>query len=287
MVESDKTERIRPRYLNWKCIDNFDKVSDEKIFYDGAVHLNELQRRRAKREFAQLNAKYTKIINDFVEEISGEQKTHLTIAGGNYTFFFVLPQVISWVRKKYPFLGVHIQLFERGGSAALNEQNADIVLTSESNDLRLSDEIAYDAGYHKTRFNIMDIVFFAASRSALHTFGDSSNVLKMHNTLFSRLYATHSSEVEKVRLYSVIPRVGVIPKVLVDQYFLEYLLMRDDVGIGYLYSSMNVRNDVIVIREECIEKFKRFVIVKNSLKRRYSSIGRRLLKTLQYKEGAK
>ena len=146
MAEEEKEKK----YLNWKCIDNFDKVSDDKIFYNCPdLKLSKLQRMICKEEFDKIREIFAPILRDFVEEARGIKKTHLKIAAGNYTFFFILPKIIEWVAKKYPFLGVEIDLFERGGKEGLDQQSADIILTSESRNGGYTEYALGKIGYKK------------------------------------------------------------------------------------------------------------------------------------------
>lgn len=270
--------------LNWKCIENFDKVSDDKIFYNRKnIRLTERQRREAKKQFDELREKYRPILRDFVEEANGRKKTHLTIAGGNYTFFFVLPKMIEWISRKHPFLGVEIRLFERGGSAQLEEQDADIVLTSS---LRGdSAPRGMLAGYNKMRKFAEDTLFFATSTDALEKFGSQADVINAQDVLFSRIYATQYSESEIKRLYASMP-LGreAFPRVVVDQYFLECKMITHSVGLGYLFSSMKLENNIVKLDTQSVEHIERFVIMKKFLDKKYRKIARRCIDILENKE---
>jgi len=277
---------VRPKYLNWKCIDNLDKVSDEKIFYDGKITLSAKQRHDAKKHFSDLKAKYSKILNEFVEEANGKKKTHLTLAGGSYTFFFVLPSVLSWISRKYPFLGVELQLFERGGPAKLQEQNADIVLTTRSlGGTSLPREDIEQANYSMTRKSTPDVLFLATSKEAISSFGSTDMALKLQDVIFSRLYSTHNTTVETIRWYPTAPAGrGGSPRVVVDQYFLEYMMLRNAVGLGYLVTTMKLGSSIVRLSHDILEEVERFAIIKSTLNGRYKRIYRRCIDAMAHKE---
>ena len=205
------------KYLNWKCIDNFEKVSDNKIFYNCKdITLSERQRVICKEEFGKIKSKFGPILSEFVEEARGKKKTHLKIAGGNYTFFFTLPKIVEWIRSQFPFLGIEINLFERSGKEE-GDKDLDFILTSESK--TIPSTALEKLGYYKTRQKIWDGMFFASSEESVKNFKGKENVLKNQDILFGRIYATETSKEQNKKIYLPQGRRNFTPRVIVDQFF--------------------------------------------------------------------
>ena len=268
--------KVLPKYLNWKCIDNFDKVQNKKIFLVGETNITPFMRAKLANVFQEMKEKWTQKAQAIFRE---EEKTHLEIAGGNYTFFFILPHAIKWIRNRHRFLPVSINLFELGGSIGLHDQSADIIITGRS-DL-LSREIMSQDGYVANRQTSSDAMFLAASKESIEFFGNKLNTLLKHDILFRRDYA--NSQVELVPLYSAAPqgREDERPRVVVDQYFLKYLLMRNSVGIGEIYCSMSYEDSIDCLIDAPVARYERFCIIKRDLPVRYRWLSRRLINVLR------
>ena len=159
-----------PRHLNWKCLDNFDKVPNRKIFLVGEMEITPFQRAKLNKIFAELKEKWK---NKIINLLRKEEKTHLEIAGGNYTFFFVLPQAIKWIRNKHPFLPVSLTIFERGGDIELSYNSPDVLLTGELKDEPDEEQKrkAKEFKYIVSRKWYYDSMFLVASKDAVARFG--------------------------------------------------------------------------------------------------------------------
>jgi DNA-binding transcriptional LysR family regulator len=100
--------------------------------------------------FKDLSSKWAKEI----ETTFAETKTHFEVAGGNYTFFFVLPPLFKAFRKKHPFLRLKLDLLELRDGNDLARKNADLVLSSRylEND---SDSVDYSSGAKENGYSVL------------------------------------------------------------------------------------------------------------------------------------
>lgn len=267
------------KHLNWKCVDNFDKVPNRKIFLVGETDVTPFQRAKLRKAFTELKDKWANKIVDLFRE---EEKRHLHLTGGNYTFFFVLPHAIKWIRAKHPFLPVSLTLFERGPDVLnLDSGEYDIVLTT----LYRADVVEQKSIHHlydTLRLKYDDEVFLASSTDSVNIFGSKQAVLDEHDVLFGRFYEKETGH-EEMQLYSTIPhgREGVKPRVVVDQYFLKYLLMQYSVGIGHMFRSMRHSDDLSVLDEKSVSQMQRLSVYRKDL-HGYRWIARRCIKFLEY-----
>jgi DNA-binding transcriptional LysR family regulator len=271
--------------LNWKCIEDFDKVSDDDIFHNYRIKLSEEKRRRCREEFAKLREKYTKLFMEFYAEVNGLNKKRIIVAGGNYTFFFVLPQLLKWINRYFPLLPVEFKLFERTKIGELTSQDADIIITSENDDLRFDKREIEDAGYVRLRRKAKDKMFFAASKKLVEEAGSKENALKNYDIIATRFYSDENFRRDLSNRYALdIPgREDAEVRLAVDQYYMEYKFLRDGVGIGRVFSSMKLPKDIVILDKKPAEKFERFVIVKKDLNKVFHRIGRRAINILREK----
>jgi len=277
-------EFVSAKFLNWKCLDNFDRVPDRKVFLvDGEdFFMTPFHRARLRPIFSSLKKKWDRQIKDL---FSHPKKTHVEIAGGNYTFFFVLPHAIKWIRNRDRFLPICISLFERGAEVELGDRNIDFLLSGEKLDEPDIEQIkqANKHGYIISRYSYNDAMFFAASKESVSLFGTKDATLQKHNILRYRRYSLNNMYQLSNSLYVPNGREKVASKVVVDQYFLSELLMRKSVGIMDAYASYRgVRsNEIVCLTEAPAAVFKRFIVYRNCMQR-YQWLSRSLIKSLQF-----
>lgn len=271
--------KVLPKYLNWKCLDNFDKVQNRKIFLVGETNITPFMRAKLSRVFSEMKGQWEQKVKDIFRE---PEKTHLEIAGGNYTFFFVLPHVMKWIRNRHKFLPVRLHLVERSQDVLdLTVSEYDLMLTT----LYAKDSVEKLAKHHlyeTARLRYDDAVFLASSVESIDIFGSKQAVLDSHDVLFGRFYSK-DQVYEDMQLYSTIPdgREGVRPRVVVDQYFLKYLLMQYSAGIGHVFRSMRYSDSLTVLDEISVSKMQRLSIYRKDLDK-YRWIARRFIKYMEY-----
>jgi hypothetical protein len=279
-MQSVEENKILPQHLSWRCLDNFDKISDDKIFHVGKINLSHIKRANLQIIFANLRNKWKQKLDELVQSWHEERRTHFEISGGNYTFFFILPEILTHIRQRFPHLRVKLSLYE--GETHLLERNSDIFLTSFSFTGIKSIKSALMAGYKIFRKSYQDSMFFAASKEAVQKFGGIANTLAKHDFLFNRYYSRSARDIQIWPGYSFIPegREQDMPRVSVDQYFLKYVLMCNSIGIGHVHKK-TMHNQQIVMLREIDLPYTRFCIVKDYLNSKYNSIARDLMKVLE------
>lgn len=276
-------EFVSAKFLNWKCLDNFDRVPDRKIFLvDGEdFTLTYVQRARLRPIFSSLKKKWDKQIKDL---FSNSKKTHVEIAGGNYTFFFVLPHAIKLIRNRNRFLPVCISLFQRSAEVELGDRNVDFLLSGEL--LTEPDLVqvtqAKKHGYIISRYSYDDAMFFAASKKSVSLFGTKDETLRKHNILRYRSYSVNNIYHLPSTFYVPKGREKAISNVVVDHYFFGELLMERSVGIISIYSGMK-SDGVVRLTQTPAAVFKRFMVYKTSMQR-YRWLPRSLIRSLQFLE---
>lgn len=273
-------EDIKSKYLNWKCIDNFDRVPDKKLFltHSEGHSLTSLQRAKLAPIFSELKKKWDKEIKDL---FCDKRKTHLEISGGVYTFFYILPEVIKWARSRSCFLPISLSLFDRRESAALDSESADIILTAELLDQPYYQQIieAKKNAYVVSKFFYNDSMFFASSKESVSLFGSQEVALQKQDILFTREYSVNNMYKLPSAFYVPKDRDKELARVILDQYFFGSTLINKSVGIGVIYGRMHKSLDLVRLTESPAAVFRRFVLYRESMKE-YRWIGRSLMRHL-------
>jgi hypothetical protein len=251
----------RPAYLRWKCIDDFTNMNKKKLFHRGNYSASNTTSELLQPIFSSIKQRYTKQIIDAFSD----DKSHVKISGGGYTFFFVLPKLLKFASSKYPFLS--IELF-------LKEVRSDKDLSIGSFDLMVSGYYIgepahtfswlFHSGYLVTRRYFDDAIFLSTAKQSLEEFSSEANILNKQDIVFGRL----DEDGEKKYLYSLNPsgRENESPKVVIDSYFMAYLLMLHGVGIWHTFSSVHSseKKDTLVLKDEgVLSVIRRFVLHKS------------------------
>jgi hypothetical protein len=275
---SEPAERKIPKHLTWKVLDNFDKIPDNKLFYvDGEdFKLSHAERERLRPLFKEVKDKYLPELEALVKSFQKPPETHLVIAGGNYTFYFILPHVMKLVKEEFRHLQIKLTLFEDGDGSRFHEQNAHIILSgnliSDDKQNAMVTARAEKAGYMVDAKSAYDAMYFAASKRLVKELGGVEETLKRGNLILERYYVDSSNTLRANPLYSFFPegRRHEEPRVTVDQYYMKYLMMKNAVGIGHIYKTMPENGDDFVILDpKPFAEYKRYCLVKKGLNRRY------------------
>jgi len=254
----------RPAYLRWKCIDDFTNMNKKKLFHRGNYTASNTTGEVLKPIFSSIKQRYTKQIIDAFSD----DKSHVKMAGGGYTFFFVLPKLLKFASCKYPFLPIELTLEELRSDKELSLINCDFVINGYCIGINENAFLGLThTGYRVARKYFDDKIFLAASQKSLEEFGSKENLLNNHYIVCGRL----DEDGEKKYLYSFNPqgREDESPKVVIDSYFMAHLLMVHDVGIWHTFSSFKPAgsDNALVFKDEgALSVVRRFVAYKSHTK---------------------
>lgn len=254
--------QVYPLHLRWKCIDDFTNMNKQKLFYRGNCNITNSVSVTLEPIFQSIKDRYLKRIqSEFLNT-----KTHFKIAGGNYTHFFILPELFKLAAKKYPFVPVELTLEEINNVDELERSEADVIVSATYTDTKTDLLKSYSVDYFLVRRIFDDKIFFATSKNTLDEYENMQAILDYHPILFGRIGDDFQ---EKAYSYSVKPkhRENETPKIVVDSYFMTYLLMAQGVGLHIVFSSYN-KNDLqnFFIFNDCISIGRRIVFLKNKQK---------------------
>jgi hypothetical protein len=279
--ESQSIDSERPKYLRWKCIDNFTKMDKSKMFYKGNYTPTQSMIDTLTPIFEEIKQKYTKEINAWLNK----DKKSLKIAGGSYTFFFVLPEIFKFASDEYPLMPIELVMENIRTAKELADNDADLILGGYYSDSNGNFHVEdYPFSNIQTTHYIMrkrfdDRICLGVSKNALFEFEDVNAVLNYHDILFSRL----DEAGEKKYLYAPTPknREEEDPRVVVDSYFMSYLMMQQNVGIADVLSSMNKSDtdNLLVVDNSILSIARRMVFYKKKAKH-LNHFGKRIFKIL-------
>lgn len=251
---------VKPNSLSWRVINgSCDTDPTKKVFLMGGSLESKRQAVVLRDAFKDLSNKWAKEI----EMTFAETKTHFEVAGGNYTFFFVLPALFKAFRKKHPFLRLKLDLLELRDGRDLAKKDADLVLSSRF----VSDDEAVDfsagareGGYSVLRKNYSDWSCFAVTDQVCKKYGSKEDVLKHHDFISTRIYVTMDQDTEKRNLPEKVSKEDA--RYSVGLYPVGYEMMLNGLGVWRVYKHNAKRKGVSVLEEKSHE-MERFLISKN------------------------
>lgn len=250
----NQTVSIGPQVLSWKSINDF----DNPVYLSGA--LRKRHGVQLKGVLAEMQKKWTVEL----EKTFAEAKTHFEIAGGTYSFFFVLPAVFKSFQKAHPLLRLKLDLLELRDGRDLKLKDVDMILSSryvtgeESVDYSLG---AKSEGYVVSRKNYQDASYFSSSADIIKKYGSKENAFKNHDFINERSYITIKYDIEKTN----VPKQYTRPEArfTVDAYPVGYEMMVQGIGIWRVYKGNSKKDNVRIIDSKPINKIERFVITKD------------------------
>jgi len=192
------------------------------------------------------------------------EKTHFVIAGGNYTYRFILPWILRFVRKHYDLLPIKLKLIEFTEAKDYPEDVDILLYAAYENDKFLNIPNAFN-----TDTFLEDEVHLMTSRKTyLQYEEDSKKVLENVPLIFARLVA-NATNYERIALpayYEMFKRyIKQETRLFIDTYFVAYEFMLDGRGILQGFSSMCDKREVAFLTKEPLTTMKRyFVYNKNS-----------------------
>ncbi len=256
----ENSRQEKPAYLRWKCLDDFSNMNKSKIFFNGEYSPSVSTIETLKPIFEDIKKRYSKQIRDLFENDS----QHVILAGGIYSFFFCLPKMLKFISHKYPLLPIRLVFQNINSVEALVESNLDFVSTVVYPNV--NEESFYGikkTNYVRSRKFFEDKNYLAIGTKAAAEYDSIEDALKYHDILFGRF----DDDGDKRYLYSVSPegREDENPRVVVDSYFMVYLMMRENAGIGMGMESMSYqeRENLLILKDRVLSRPNRFVVFKN------------------------
>lgn len=240
--------------LAWRIFDKVEisKEKKQKVFYNSKRKLTHMELQRLEPIIRALREKWVDVLNR--EFFNTVKKTHFEIAGGNHTYFFVLPWMLKFFQKKYPHLNVRLTLFEPRTSDDLRFSTPDIISTGSYRDPATGKKLAYVKllGYSAIKGIYLDKTYFASSIESIRQFGTKKNTLMKHHLIYGRAYTTDERTGEAIVYpYATVPpeREERNRKVLLQQNSLTHIFMKHGVGIFHILHTME-RDDSLCKLDE-------------------------------------
>lgn len=245
---------VSPNSLSWKSISNCDRPS-----YLRGAPLKSQAVVKLKSVLSEMQNKWTEELN----KTFAEAKTHFEIAGGTYSFFFVLPAVFKSYQRSHPFLRLKLDLLELRDGKDLRLKDADMVLSSRY--IMTNESLDYSAGaknegYVVSRKNYKDESHFASTSNVIKKYGSKENVFKDHDYINERSYITIKFDIEKTNVPKQYSRQDA--RFTVDAYPVGYEMMVQGIGVWRVYKGNSKKHGIRAIDLKPINKIERFVIAK-------------------------
>jgi len=262
---------VKPNSLSWRVINgSHDADPTKKVFLIGGSLESKRQAVVLRDAFSDLSSKWAREI----EMTFAETKTHYEIAGGNYTFFFVLPALFKAFRKKHPFLRLKLYLLDLRDAGDLVKKSADLVLSGRhmGDDSQLVDYSigAEKFGYCVLRKNYSDLSQFAVKDTVLKKYGSKEDVLKHHDFISSSMvYVTTDHNEQKHIASDEVFRDTA--RYSVSLYPVGYQMMLNGLGICSVYKHNAKRQGVTVLKGKT-NKMQRILVAKNFSSRAYKKV---------------
>lgn len=262
---------VKPNSLSWRVINgSHDADPTKKVFLIGGSLESKRQAVVLRDAFSDLSSKWAREI----EMTFAETKTHYEIAGGNYTFFFVLPALFKAFRKKHPFLRLKLYLLDLRDAGDLVKKSADLVLTTRIDmDSQIVDYSlgAEKFGYHVLRKSYSDLSRqFAVKDTVLKKYGSKEDVLKHHDFISSSMVYVTTDHNEQKHIPSD-EVFGDNARYSVSLYPIGYEMMLNGLGICSVYKHNAKRKGVTVLKGKT-NKMQRILIAKNFSSRPYKKV---------------
>jgi len=173
---------------------------------------------------------------------------------------------------------IELKLFEPGSKSDLKGVDFDILFAAEYSRKRRIDMRAYiDMGYHVSDIFMEDYSYFAVSKNAFDQYGSVEGVLDNMPLLVARLVV--SSEKSKVFNWNFKPKgkKDEQPRVVSDQFFLSYQMMKLGYGIWFYTDSMQ-DSDLVKIEEKPRLCTYRYIVYKD---KKYQQLVDKIIKIIR------
>jgi len=172
--------------------------------------------------------------------------------------------MLKYIATKYPFFSVHLILDEINpgnidkcehdfiASAIYVDKNNDSFLKIKTIKHTLSKDVLFDE------------ILLSSSKDALQSYSNEQKIIKKHEIIFYR----YDEIVNKLynNFFAPKSRLNENPKMIVDSYYMIYLLMKQNVGISGILSSMPKEDfkSLMHLTKEPLLTAKRFTFCKKN-----------------------
>lgn len=254
--------------LSWNCLDDFAATYGMGEAFYG-------KRKIEQDKFETVGALFSAVRNkwqqEFIQEF-GEVKT-LKIAGGNYTFFFVLPYLLKRFVKTHPFLSVNITLLEARELPNLEQYNADAVLTGAFNGKAMDRKI-YSKHYTASRRGYKDGPYIATSKASVEKYGSKENAAREQDLLHARIYKTIDFTEIARWPYSTSPigRHGELPRITIDMIYMGFYYMYHSCGVWLVFRHERRNKMISVISKEPLANITRYCLQTKKFKSSHKKV---------------
>lgn len=257
--------------LSWRIFDKVEvsKEKKQKIFYNSKKKLTQMELKRLEPIIRALREKWVDILNrEFFQVV---KKRHFTVAGGNHTFFFILPDTLKHFQAKYPHLSVRLALFEPHMTSDLTSVDAPEVIFSglyrDADTGKVLEAVKLN-GYDQANGFCNETVHFGASKDAVAKYGSKRKTLMEHHLIYGRAYKTDDRTGKAISYpYAVVPegRKNEQMRAIIDQAFLTHILMKKMAGIFILFKTMTRDDELCKLHETPISVIDRYFLYKQNV----------------------
>jgi len=190
------------------------------------------------------------------------------LAGGNYSFLFLLPAMIKVIKKSYPFLSVNIVLYETRDDKDYINCNHQCVFSASYDRYYSFSKYSKNmkiVGYNAIRGVIKDSSYFYASKEAVEQFGSKHECLKKMDYCYGRIFKNSLSKEEISFSYNTTPSERQdAPRLISDMLFLSYLFAKYSAGIWINWVSSLYEKNIVNLNK--IADFDRIFLYKSKAK---------------------
>jgi|GEM_PF-7004518 len=258
--------------LKWKCLDNFDSVENDSLFFNADIKINQDMR----AILAPVFEKFAYNLEMEIRKEFGQKPEHNIFTGGNHTFYFVLPKVFKWLNNDYKFINVRLKLDEanltNGVENLVNHKDGgfyEIIVGGYSIDAskigqRNEKPNWFHKNYMMTNAFLDDKVFSAISLNIVKHYDSMQEALDNHFIVLGRTetinglknfeYYTHGNQIKKKTKF---------PNVVSDSHFMANILMHKGIGIWHVFSSLK-EPDTFILDEKPLEVIRRVILCKRN-----------------------
>lgn len=252
---------VKHNSLSWRVINgSHDADPTKKVFLMGGSLESKRQAVVLRDAFKDLSSKWAREI----EMTFSKTKTHFQIAGGNYTFFFVLPALFKAFRKKHPFLRLKLELLELRDGDDLTKKSPDFALAARHiTDLGESKDYTVGAekhGYVVVRKNYPDWNRFAVAEEVYRKHGSKEKVFKLHDFISTSFYVTFDQDETHLPQKVFVKDDA---RYSVGLYAIGYEMMLNGLGVFRGVCKHNAKRKGVVVLEEQVYEVERFLLVRN------------------------
>jgi len=207
--------------------------------------------------------------NKYLEKIQhiSYKKETFDLAGGNYSFLFLLPAMVKVMKKKYPFIPINFKLYETRLDRDYIYCKYKCVFSAFYGSVEFNDfkNRMTKVEYETNRSVIEDFSYFCASKKAVEKFNSKEECLSKMDFAYGRPFKDDMMQEEIKYAYDTTPpnRKKEDARIISDLLFLSYLFMRYSVCMWIHFASVYDSN---LVRLHSIAKISRVFVYRKDVK---------------------